>query len=95
MFWLDGVLASHVLFLGLLWLYPHAPALAFAACALGFLAYTAWIMRSIWLNSGNVTRAEWGSMARVLTIGWTLNSVVVCLFLVLARVNGQPLQILG
>lgn len=94
-FWLDGVLVSHALFLGLLWVYSHAAAPVFVVGATSFLAYTAWIMRSIWLNAGNVDRAEWGTMARVLTIGWTLNSVVVCVFLVLARLNGQPLQILG
>jgi hypothetical protein len=34
-------------------------------------------------------------MARVLTFGWTINSVTVCTFLVLARLEGQPLQFLG
>lgn len=34
-------------------------------------------------------------MARVLTIGWTINSVTVCVFLALARLDGQPLQFPG
>ena len=33
-------------------------------------------------------------MARVLTIGWTINAVTVCTFLVLAKLGGQPLQFL-
>ena len=94
-FWRDGVLVSHVLFLGLLLAYGVASAMAFAFYAALFIAYTAWIMRAIWLNAGNVARPEWGMMARVLTIGWTINAVVVCTFLVLARLGGQPLQILA
>ena len=94
-FWIDGVLVSHVLFLALLAVYYFMSAWAFAVAAAAFLGYTAWIMRSIWLNACNVERADWGTMARVLTIGWTINSVTVCLFLVLARIDGQPLQFLG
>ena len=78
-FWLEGVLASHVLFL---------------AAVAAFLGYTAWIMRRIWLNAPNVERPELGTMARVLTIGWTINAVTVCTFLVLAKLGGQPLQFL-
>lgn len=94
-FWFDGVLASHVLFLALLVVYEVLPAAAFLVGVAAFLAYTAWIMRSIWLNAGNVERAEWGTMARVLTIGWTINAVTVCVFLALARLDGQPLQFIG
>ena len=94
-FWRDGVLVSHVLFLGLLLAYGTASAIAFVFYTVLFLAYTAWIMRSIWLNAGNVVRPEWGAMARVLTIGWAINAVLVCSFLTLARLGGQPLQILG
>jgi hypothetical protein len=94
-FWRDGVLISHLLFAALLATYGYLPAPAFAAFVVLFLCYTAWIMRSIWLNAGNVDRAEWGSMARVLTIGWTINAVVVCLFLTLAKWDNQPLQFWG
>ena len=77
-FWLEGVLASHVLFLALLAIYQYGPAIALVAAVAGFMAYTAWIMRRIWLNAPNVERAELGTMARVLTIGWTINAVTVC-----------------
>ena len=70
-------------------------AIALVAAVAGFMAYTAWIMRRIWLNAPNVERAELGTMARVLTIGWTINAVTVCTFLVLAKLGGQPLQFLG
>ena len=94
-FWIDGVVISHILFVALLAVYETLPAAAFLAGALLFLGYTAWIIRAIWLNAGNVDRADWGTMARVLTIGWTINSVTVCVFLALARLDGQPLQFLG
>jgi hypothetical protein len=94
-FWIDGVLVSHLLFFALLAVYQFLPAWTFVGAALAFLGYTAWIMRSIWLNAGNVERADWGTMARVLTIGWTINSVTVCVFLALARLGGQPLQFVG
>ena len=92
-FWIEGVLASHVLFLALLAIYQYGSSMVFVA-ALAFLAYTAWIMRRIWLNAPNARRPEWSSMARVMTIGWTVNSVTVCVFLALARLGGQPLQLL-
>jgi len=94
-FWLEGVVASHVLFLGLLAVYQVGSASAFVVATALFLAYTAWIMRRIWLNAPNAARPELGTMARVLTIGWTVNAVTVCTFLVLARLGGQPLQLLG
>jgi hypothetical protein len=94
-FWLEGVLASQVLFLALLAIYQYGPAIALVVGVAGFLGYTAWIMRRIWLNAPNVERPELGTMARVLTIGWTINAVTVCVFLVLAKLGGQPLQFLG
>ncbi len=91
-FWIDGVLISHVFFFALLMVYQRLPPAAFIVGTIAFIAYTAWIMRAIWLNAGNVKRADWGHMARVLTIGWTINSVLVCTFLLLARIGGEPLQ---
>jgi hypothetical protein len=93
-FWIEGVLVSQLLFLGVLALYQYASTAALAAGILAFMAYTAWIMRRIWLNAANVRRPELGTMARVLTIGWTINSLTVCTFLLLGKFGGQPLQLL-
>ena len=93
-FWLEGVLASHVLFLALLAAYQYGTSMLLVAAVAAFIGYTAWIMRRIWLNAPNVERPELGTMARVLTIGWTINAVTVCTFLVLAKLGGQPLQFL-
>ncbi|QDA57075.1 hypothetical protein [Thermomonas aquatica] len=93
-FWLEGVLASQLLFLALLAAFQYGNATVLVLAVAAFIAYTAWIMRRIWLNAFNVSRAELGTMARVLTIGWTINAVTVCVFLVLAKLGGQPLQFL-
>jgi len=93
-FWLEGVLVSQVLFLALLAIYQYGNAALFVTGVVAFVAYTAWIMRRIWLNAPNVQRPELGTMARVLTIGWAINAVTVCMFLVLAKLGGQPLQFL-
>ena len=93
-FWLEGVLASNVLFLALLAVYQYGSPVMFMAAVAVFITYTAWIMRRIWLNAANVVRSELGTMARVLTIGWTINAVTVCVFLALAKLGGQPLQFL-
>ena len=93
-FWLEGVLVSHVLFLALLATYQYGTSMLLVAAVAAFIGYTAWIMRRIWLHAPNVERPELGTMARVLTIGWTINAVTVCTFLVLAKLGGQPLQFL-
>lgn len=93
-FWIEGVLVSQLLFLALLAVYQFSTAPVLVVGVIVFLTYTAWIMRKIWLNAANVERPEWGTMARVLTIGWAINSVTVCVFLALAKLNGQPLQLL-
>ena len=74
-FWLEGVLVSHVLFLALLATYQYGTSMLLVAAVAAFIGYTAWIMRRIWLNAPNVERPELGTMARVLTIGWTINAV--------------------
>ena len=93
-FWLEGVLVSQGLFLCLLGVYQYSSPLVLVMSVVVFMAYTAWILRRIWLNAANVQHAEWGQMARVLTVGWAINSATVCLFLTLAKLGHQPLQIL-
>ena len=43
-FWVEGVLASHVLFLALLAAYQYGTSALLVSAVLGFIAYTAWIM---------------------------------------------------
>jgi|CXWL01.1.fsa_nt_gi hypothetical protein len=90
-FWLQGVLVSQLLFAALLAVYRAAPAWTFLLATAGFLAYTAWIMREVWINAFNVRRQFHTDLARTLTVFWALNAVLVCGFLALSRVSGQPL----
>jgi hypothetical protein len=90
-FWIEGVVVSHVLFAGLLAIYGAAPAWALVAAAAVFLLYTAWIMHQVWINAFNVDREVFAPIARALTVAWAMNAVLVCAFLAIGRFAGQPL----
>lgn len=90
-FWIFGVLVSQMLFAVLLAVYRIAPAWTFVFATAGFIVYTAWIMRQVWVNAFNVHREIYAHIARALTVAWALNAVLVCGFLVLGRLTGQPL----
>jgi len=51
------------------------------------LAYTAWILMSIWHCSWNVEDQTRGEIARFLTAAWAANSVLVMGFLLLQRMG--------
>ncbi|UXI70498.1 hypothetical protein [Tahibacter amnicola] len=82
-FWLDGVLASHIFFGVVLFLYPRLDALQLGALLGAFIAYTAWILRRVWINAFNVRNETYAHMARALTVAWSLNAVLVSFFLYL------------
>ena len=86
-FWLYGVLASHVLFGAILYLYRQVSTAALAAMLLGFLLYTAWIMRTVWLNAFNVRNETYGHIARYLTVAWSLNAILISGFLLLGHIG--------
>lgn len=89
-FWVQGVLVSHVLFAMLLAAY-NAAEWVFVLAVAGFLVYTAWIMRQVWINAFNVDNEVNAHVARAVTVVWALNAVLVCGFLMLGRLIGQPL----
>lgn len=82
-FWLYGVAASHLYFAMILYLYPRVESPAMALLLVGFVAYTAFITRAVWINAGNTGRELYGEIARFLTVAWALNAVLVCGFLFL------------
>jgi len=92
-FWVYGVLASQLLFAGILRRSRDVSTLALAAMLAGFLLYTAWIMRTVWCNAFNVENRIFGHMARALTVVWALNAVLVSLFLLLGHVSNIRLPI--
>lgn len=90
-FWVDGVFASHVLFGAIFHLYPRIGTGLLAVLLVGFLAYTAWIMRAVWVNAFNVANENVGHLARALTVVWALNAVLVSGFLVFAHMSATRL----
>ncbi len=86
-FWVYGVLFSHIFFGAILYFYRQvsAPVLGFVLAA--FILYTAWIMRTIWVDALNVRNDMWGYLARWLTVAWALNAVLVSVFLFLGHLG--------
>jgi hypothetical protein len=52
-----------------------------------FAVYTLWILVSVWRCSGNCQEPHWGMLARLLTVVWAGNTVMVLAFLQLGLVK--------
>jgi len=86
-FWIYGVLASHVLFVAILYLYDKLSTPLIGLLFAAFVLYTAIITRSVWVSAGNTRRAPLGEIARFLTVAWALNAVLVSGFLFLDHLS--------
>ncbi len=86
-FWIYGVLFSQAFFGAILYFYRRVDAVALALMLAAFLLYTAWIMRTIWVDALNVRNDMWGYLARWLTVAWALNAVMVSIFLFLGHLG--------
>lgn len=92
-FWLYGVLASHVMFGTILYLYREVSTPVVGMMLAGFVLYTGWIMNMIWVDALNVRNEVWGYVARWLTGAWALNAVLISLFLFLGHMGKVILPI--
>lgn len=92
-FWVYGVLTSQVFFAAILYFYKQWQTPMLAAVLIGFLAYTAWIMRAVWVNAFNVDKELYSHIARALTVVWSLNSVMVSGFLFLGHLHAVTVPI--
>lgn len=92
-FWIYGVVLSQVFFGAILYFYRRVDAMTVALMLAAFLLYTAWIMRTIWVDALNVRNDMWGYLARWLTVAWALNAVLVSVFLVLGHLGKVVLPI--
>jgi hypothetical protein len=92
-FWIYGVVISQLLFGGILYLYRQMDTPMLAASLIGFLFYTVWIMRSVWVNAFNAEKEVYGHIARALTVAWSFNSVLVSAFLFLGHFGTVALPI--
>lgn len=86
-FWLQGVLLSHLLFGGILLFYQQLDSVTLALLLTAFIGYTAWVLNAVWRNAGNVREPIYGEIARFLTVAWSINAVLVSLFMLLAHLQ--------
>ena len=77
-FWGYGVFASAVLALLYLLAINEQRVGAQQALLIFMLAYTIWILVSIWRCAAG---SDWGGLARGLTIAWASNTILVVTFL--------------
>lgn len=89
-FWIYGVLFSHLFFGGIVLAYARIDDLALGLLLAAFVLYTAMILRLVWINADNVRRPERGTLARYLTVVWAINAVLVSGFMFLAHLAGEP-----
>ena len=82
-FWLWGVLGSWILaavFLSVALSFGISGVI-YVVTAVVMIPYTVWILVSVWQCSANVRTEHWGLIARMLTVAWALNVVLVGAFL--------------
>jgi hypothetical protein len=46
-----------------------------------FATYTIWILVSVWRCANNIEEKSWGLLARLLTVAWAGNTIMVLTFL--------------
>lgn len=82
-FWIWGVVGSWILaalFLAAVLTMGISWGL-FLVTAIVMLAYTVWILVSVWRCAENASEEHWGAIARALTVAWALNVILVGVFL--------------
>jgi hypothetical protein len=82
-YWLYGVLGSNVLAVILLILMQRGGLAGgwLQLVLVALVAYTVWIVISVWRCAFNVENPVYGHMARALTVAWAINAVLVLGFL--------------
>ena len=91
-FWLEGA-GEPVVVPALLVAFQYGNATVLVLRCQAFIAYTAWIMRRIWLNAFNVSRAEFRHHGARAHHRRTINAVTVRVPGA-GELGGQPLQFL-
>lgn len=94
-FWIYGVVCSHLLFFALLWLFDRAGSPLYTLLLAAFVGYSLLIARMVWINADNVQDERLGTIARFLTVAWALNAILVSGFLLLSHIGGHALPLIG
>jgi hypothetical protein len=79
-FWLYGVAASSVLIAVYLFGFLVERVALRQVVVLCFAPYTAWILVSVWRCSHNTREQFWGLLARLLTVAWAFNTIMIVVF---------------
>ena len=85
-FWGYGVLLSSALIAAFVAALYSGDTLAQEGLILLFVAYTAWVLISVW-RCAETARAPWGMIAQLLTVAWAGNTILVAGFLQLRIVE--------
>lgn len=82
-FWLWGVLGSWILagLFGATWSAFGMSWGLYLVTGVVMVAYSVWILVSVWRCAPNATAEHWGLVARFLTVAWALNILLVGAFL--------------
>src|SRR5664279_2270012 len=57
-----------------------------------FAPYTAWILISVWRCANNTEERIWGLFARLLTVAWACNTILILIFVQFNLITGYYLQ---
>lgn len=91
-FWVYGVVASGVLItFYFIAFYVDRVALR-QVLLLCFAFYTAWILVSVWRCANNTEERMWGLFARLLTVAWACNTIMIVVFLQFNLITRYYLQ---
>lgn len=86
-FWLHGVCISVCLLAWLLVALDGRHLLQLQAGLLAFLGYTAWLLVAVWRCTTNAA-PFWGDLARVTTVAWAANTLMLGVFLEVELLTG-------
>jgi hypothetical protein len=76
-FWLYGVATSSVLIAVYLFAFFVERVALRQILVLCFAPYTAWILVSVWRCSNNAREQFWSLLARLLTVAWACNTIMI------------------
>lgn len=82
-FWIYGVIFSHLYFGLILFMYNRASPALMVLLIAGFVVYTLGIMRMVWINALNTSKEIYRFAARYLTVFWMINSILVSSYLLM------------
>jgi hypothetical protein len=91
-FWLYGVAVSSAMIATYLLAFLAEAVALRQILLLCFIPYTVWILVSIWRCSNNVHEQFWRMLARLLTVAWACNAILIVIFVEMNLITHYYLQ---